>query len=387
MSEHNASSAEHFDIRRKNDQLLAKVKSAAERLSKYGRKHCANEIALVDFKRADRLSPECAELRLLIDEVDQFLRELGKASGNSESIDDYLWVCDTAIKWEHRLSDLFNFTRTVSLKKAPSNLLPPLAPGDALSESELKKRTESLSRVVYIYRARSSRRHVYNETLAIEDWHKAEVFLANDILDGTIDFSRRISSSSYWRLEKIWMAEVRELLAYLDWESDGAVLFDSNTELHYQKAWEDFNKRIRSTKSKATRSEFGEAKRYLEERYVTQEEGVYKLDYKKIHDRDDETIIERKSRKVQIEAAKWNKDRAWDNNKNWYDAEYYIKLFYENIISAVVDSDRESAAKVLQAFDYSMRGPHRIINAFEMALAIYFVRNDILPIDEFSGIS
>lgn len=364
-------------LKKEKSFLIEKVKKVSSDLSPTDRMACASELVLYDLKRLNSLSVSCERLKPLIDDVDKHLKGLEELSRNPSTVEDYLWICDTAIVWEHQLSELLNISRKIPLANAPSTLLPPLDPGDALSEKELDLRIDSLIKLVSAYRLRKEGASWNKQKLNEIDRRRAEIFLANDILDGTIDFAHRISSRSYPRLEKIWMSEVRELLAYLEWEARGADLFDPNTTQHYFRAWDDFAKRIKAFEFKVSPSDFGEAKRYLEAKYVTFENGCYKLK-ESLSKGDKYSIFHSKSQRVRQEKGRWDHNRFWDDQLNWRNAEKYIKQYYENIIPAVVDKDENCAKKVIQAFDYSMRGPYRIINAFEMALVIYFVGTDTL---------
>ena len=182
------------------------------------------------------------------------------------------------------------------------------------------------------------------------------------------------------------MAEIRQLLAYLGWESSGSILFDPHTEDHYLYAWEDFSKRLRSSANKVISDEFGEAKRYLEEKYVTLTDDGYRIDYKKIDKAGEYNIIKIKSDRILKVTGQRDHGRYWDHERNWYDAEIYVRMYYENIIPAVMTADEKSINAVIRAFDYSMKGgmesaykgAYRIINAFEMALAIYFLSTTAL---------
>ena len=352
----------------KNDRLIEQVKEAASKLTDEERLKFAVSLSLSDLNESYEEPIQFTHLKPLISAVDSHLRQLEALSSNPGSIENYLWICDTAVGWEHRLADLFNISKTTALVAAPSNLLPRLDPSTALTEQEIDSRVKSLARVVYSYRVRKG--NVYSDDQEL-DWHRAEVFLANDILDGTIDMARRVSSISYWRLEKIWMDEVLELAAYLDWEADGAITLDPKTESYYLNAWKNFRQRIMSPSLKASTTEFGEVKRYLEEHYISAVSATkYVLDYGKNPAND---IVRIKSNKVYYEVATWDTDRHWNNEKCWLDAERYTKLYYENIIPAVIEADETAADAVFQAFDYSLKGAHRIINTFEMAIAIYFL--------------
>ena len=364
-------------LKREKSSLIEKVKRVSSNLSPTDRMACASELVLYDLKRLDALSVSCERLKPLIDAVDKHLKGLEELSRNPSTVEDYLWICDTAIVWEHQLSELLNISRKVPLANAPSTLLPPLDPGDALSEKELDLRIDSLIKLVSAYRLRKEGPGWDKQSLDETDKRRAEIFLANDILDGTIDFAHRISSRSYSRLEKIWMSEVRDLLAYLECVAQGADLFDPNTMQHYFRACDDFAKRIKAFEFKAPTSDFGEAKRYLEAKYVKFENGHYKLK-ESLSKGDEYSIFHAKSQRIRQEKGKWDHDRFWDDKLNWHNAEKYIRQYYENIIPAVVDKYENCAREVIRAFDFSMRGPYRIINAFEMALVIYFVDKDTL---------
>ena len=375
-------------LKHEQANLLLRVKAAAE-LSPKDRGYYAGEPANPD--ELGTMLPKCITLqtlkiekdKTLSDDLIKFLDDLSKLSANPGSTENYLWICDTVISWENRLSAMLNISHTVPLSNPPADLLPRLARGNALSEDELDLRVTSLARVVYAYRIRKD--HRSDDDRKDEDWNKAEVFLALDILNGTINFAGRISSDSYPRLEKIWLAQVRELIAYLGWERNGGVIGDPHTSEHYVKAWTDLKMRLLEPTIKATVSEFGEAKRYLEKNYVIQVGTHYKIDHNKLNKAGYLNIIQIKSNRIREVAGQWDSDRNWDNDRNWFDAETYVKLYYENIIPAVM-GDTESAQKVIDAFDYSMksgtgsfyRGAHRIINVFEMALAIYFLSIETL---------
>lgn len=364
--------------------LIEKVKAAANELTEQEKLICADNLSSAHLVKSNVLSKECLKLKLLLDEIDSFLKTLEKLSFEPESIENYLWICDTAISWEHQLSDLLNISRTVPLADPSIYLLPPLDPVVALSEKELQNRVRKLAKVVSFYRKKKGEPAGNEDELKKIDLHRAEVFLANDILDGTIDFSRRISWRSFKRLESIWMAEIRELLGYLDWEASGAMLFDPNTQGHYINAWEDLRNRIISSDIKATSGEFGEVKRYLEYNYLAYTNNKYQFDPSKDMSK---IILNTKSLKIRTEAIKWDSDREWDNDKNWLDAEHYVKQYYENIIPAVMEESQEHVNAVIRAFDFSMKGPYRIINSFEMAIVIYYFSNKALSNVEFPDLS
>ena len=170
-------------LKREKSSLIEKVKRVSSNLSPTDRMACASELVLYDLKRLDALSVSCERLKPLIDAVDKHLKGLEELSRNPSTVEDYLWICDTAIVWEHQLSELLNISRKVPLANAPSTLLPPLDPGDALSEKELDLRIDSLIKLVSAYRLRKEGPGWDKQSLDETDKRRAEIFLANDILD------------------------------------------------------------------------------------------------------------------------------------------------------------------------------------------------------------
>ena len=95
---------------------------------------------------------QAVTLKPLLKGVDKFLKCLSEFSANPGTVENYIWICDTAVSFAYKLSNMLIVFRSVKLHNAPSNLLPRLAPGDALSESELDQRVTSLAKIVYAYR-------------------------------------------------------------------------------------------------------------------------------------------------------------------------------------------------------------------------------------------
>lgn len=370
------------ELKREKNVLTKKVKELSSKLSNNNKQDCANEIYLKEIKKIEHISTECAELIPIIDAVDKHLGRIVSLSSFPKTIDDYIWICDATKQWEYLLLKFLNISRKIPIKNAPSYLLPRLDIGDAFSEEELDLLVDKLSKIVFAYSLLKGERKLEDRKKIIgSDIRRAEIFLANDILDGTLNFAKRVCSSSFYRLEKIWMAEVRELLAYLKWLNSGEISSDPDTEAHYFEAWEDFKKRIIDFDYKVPTSTFGEVKQYLEDHYVSFLDGAYKLNKSKIENSSNNNILKIKSEKARVEVAKKDDSRYWDNDRNWIEVEKYVEQYYENIIPAVMNGDKKYVEAVIHAFDYSMNVPYRIINAFEMAIVIYFInKKDLINI-------
>jgi hypothetical protein len=361
-------------LRQEHDDLYKRVVEEAASLTRRGTVHCVAELAKGGTNGSSTLSPQCAHLKQLLDEVDAFLKHLSNLSANPETVENYLWLCDTAVRWEHVFSSKLNLPKSVPLSQPPVNLLPPLPPGDSLSKEELDTWVEKCAQVVWAYRSKRTRHYESTPEEMKWDWSQAEVFLASDILDGTLNFARRIGASSYWRLEQVGLFEVRQLLAYLDWEQSAGIFddrSDSDMNYHYLKACAHIREKLLAAHVKASSAEFGEAKRYLEEHYLV---GNNKLDYKKLEQSGKYNIIAIKANRIK------EMTKCEDEMKNWCAAETYVKMFYENIVPAVMTDKPNNIEAVLKAFHFSLSSEHsyHIINSFEMALAVYFLKADTI---------
>ena len=224
-----------------------------------------------------------------------------------------------------------------------------------LSEEELKGWIDTHTK--YSAQVRKSRlQPVDGEDIK----HYAEQALAFDILDGKINFARRLAPTSYYRLETVWLWEVKCVKAYLIWEDRQGGVDPTYEEKDYDNACEHIRKLL-ETQVKGTISEFQVPKSYLMAKYF----------------QSDGKIDEEKCKKLisdKIERIK-QKTNETDDKTNRENAIAYVKKFYENIIPAVEDDNPDNVLAVLNAFKFSKASEHRflVINSFEAALAIYFL--------------
>ena len=192
-----------------------------------------------------------------------------------------------------------------------------------------------------------------------DDERYAEQALADDILEGIINFARRIAPQSYKFLEEIWSNEVIQAKAHLLWEADQT----------YGDTWEQASEHLRGLlimQRKATKEEFQSPKAYLEDKYL-QPDG--KIDWKKA-----QPLVDKKADRIQE-----MKPDETNREKNKQNARIYIEMFYEHIIPGVLTDDSEHVLNVLKSFQHGAApAGHMIINAFEAALAIYFLNPEVI---------
>ncbi|MGA2402539.1 MAG: hypothetical protein ABSG91_12675 [Syntrophobacteraceae bacterium] len=198
------------------------------------------------------------------------------------------------------------------------------------------------------------------------DWHNGCAFLALKVLNGTI-FIHEIDPLSYRHFKQVWLRKIKEVIAYLIWLERQIRHKQGDSESDYFKACEHLRDVLLHS-NKLTRHDFKETKDYLERNYLTTD---WKLDESKIETKE---LIGTKACRI------WQITGRDDETSNWLHARIYTKMFYENIIPAVIEDDPEKTLSVLKAFQFSEAPENRfrIINCFELLLAVYFLNPSII---------
>ncbi len=157
------------------------------------------------------------------------------------------------------------------------------------------------------------------------------------------------------------------LRAYRIWEKRKDKSNPEDAESDYFQACDHIDGMLFNSHIKASRNDFKEVKKYIENRYLT----GGKTEYTKSNL---VTLVRIKAHRI------WEGTGETDEVNNWLLAEKYIKMFYENIIPAVMKKNcEEHILMVLKAFQFSKaHNCYHIINCFEKALAIYFLDQDII---------
>ncbi len=324
-------------------------------------------------------------------DVDDFLGQLQHATDTDINVDQYAWLSDVALKWQVAYSSILNVPNAVEIPPPPQHLKPPPR---RLTDKEVKGRVEvyaqrkSENRRLDRYRdmIRAMLREPSSKDDELADWHHGEVRLAVDVLDGTIDFVTQLGSDSYKRLEGIWISEATEVKAYFIWRDEGGGIGEDIATEKYLKACGQCCQRLCDISNKVPREEFDPVRAYLLANYIDSnktrssprkvpptliEEGLFTL--KKNNDAQ-ELIEKRAERYARIKGGE-----AEDHKQI---ARKYVELFYENIIPAVMDECQPSKDKIVEAFELSQSAERScpIMNCFEAAIAIYFLRVDHVPI-------
>lgn len=298
----------------------------------------------------------------LLKEIDLLLEKLNQLAKDTPSLTEYQWLVDALFRWQVLFASTLNIPKKIALPTPRRNLLPPLLESKALTEEEIKfliRRNDD-----YLTRLEQSKDSSLT-SFGINRRESASIFLAFDILEGKINLASRISSASYYRLEKIWVQDIKRLVAYFIWEGRKGGIDEELAKRDFINASNSIRSLLVNHEIKAQRAEFGEAKEYLEECFLGLD-GQLDLQKNQV-----KALITAKANKIQDETdcAKFD--------QNWELATAYVTLFYEHILPAVLDNEPESVRSILKAFQYSQYGEkgnsYHIINAFEAALVIYFV--------------
>lgn len=190
------------------------------------------------------------------------------------------------------------------------------------------------------------------------DWNRAKIYAASMVVDGKLDLARQLGSDTYYRLESVWLKDVKELKAYFLWRRTKRAAEDN-----YFSACNEIRRRLLVC-DKGSLHDFKEIQNYIQDLYLSN--GKVRPD----DNPNVEELIRRKSQRIWETTGGIHSDAM-----NWGAAERYTKMFYENIIPAIESKNIDHTLSVLNAFGLSKAAENRyaIISAFEAAIAIYFL--------------
>jgi hypothetical protein len=258
----------------------------------------------------------------------------------------------------------------------PPLVYPSPPEGRAFTEEEIEDRRDRLA--AHTLRCRVKELGVWvTEEEKAKDRYWAGVAFVADVIEGHENFPSRIGKSSYRRLEEMWLKEIKQYMAYIH----TLLTWDDLAGSHPQRDRQDYEeicKHLRElllTQTKGKKSEFEEPKSYIEERYLS----GGKLDLDKPEAR---KLVEKKAHRFSEKILE--SGGTPDDFTNWIDAETYTKMFYENIIPAILETDPKKAEEktltVLRALQFSetTKNRYHVVNCFEVALAIYFLDAQIV---------
>lgn len=304
-------------------------------------------------------------------QIEELLSEIGEVSARSRSLDEYRWAEGMLSAWQAVYSTVLNRPMPIPLERPKHVLvadLPPVRdPGRLYSEEEFRRQIDTIAGTIASTRISILGRCSSDQEMR-RDWSYAETYLAGEILDGKINLPKRIGRNLYGHLERIWIKYVKCLWAFFNWVNRGRPLYGFGDPSDYRGPCAHLQSLLVNARMKASVAEFEPIRSYLRDRYL---DSNGKVDLKKPHLR---ALVETKANRI------YGLTRDSDSLKNWLGAEAYVQLYYENIIDAVETADEERTLRVLKAFQFSKAPENgfRVINCFEVAIAIYFLDPDVI---------
>lgn len=303
--------------------------------------------------------------------AEKFFIKIEKFSNTELHLNEYTTLSKIAIQWQSIYASAFNTPIQIKLAKNNPNIIPNPFEYDVMTDDEIKNWVSMISSIRGHMRVRLTNRPSIKED-EIMDWRFAEAMFVSEVLDGRINFVKRIGKNGYLRMEKEWFKYVKCIHSYYKWEKREWELNSDSREKDYFEACEHFRGLLINQKIKASKIEFKGIAKYIAKKYLTEKGRLNKT-----------------SESVQI-ATGVKADRIagtirrYSDKKNWLLAEEYCEMYYENIIPAVMEKNetikREKILTILKAFQYSKNPKKRllIINCFEVAIAIYFLDSEII---------
>jgi hypothetical protein len=293
-------------------------------------------------------------------EVEKDIAALQDKAGNASSFEEYRRVSDAIIQWQSIYSSIFSAPKSIPIPPPKKEWKPDLLSYFTEKEIEdwIRRNAAFLSYANYAnngYKAED-----------LENWHSAEVLFAYEVLVGKTNFASRIGEKSFYHLQRVWLKDVKVLMAYYRWVGKKTVFTDHDVD--YFQACNDIRELLVNRDIKAGASEFDKVQAFLESRYLDE-------DQKLIDSSKDPTVYDLINQKANRIYAT---SRSPDTELNWISAEVYVKMFYENIIPAVVHKDVERTLRVLKAFQYSKTNKFMVIDCFEAILAIYYLDIEVI---------
>jgi hypothetical protein len=318
---------------------------------------------------------ERARVRKFIEEASGVLAEVERLSQES-SPESYRAIADTALKWQIVFSSFAKASRPVPLWSMPAKK--PRGEEEARKWFDERSYLQSTIRKMstLLRRSDQSIEGLLSMADSTEDEMEQDrittrLVFALEVLEGGIDLARDLGPTSYWRLEREWLSEVKRTKAHLMWESRAEKQTERghwNHEDYYFEVCRQLRAMLTARDRKAGAESFEFVREYIRDRYLDADGN---FDPGK---EESEKLLDAKASRIFKVGA--GQGAAVD----WRHASTYARMFYANVIPAVEGKDEERTLLVLKAFQYSKAIANRflITNCFEAAIAIYFLDAEVI---------
>ncbi len=238
--------------------------------------------------------------------INEFIEDVRVLSETVEYFDDYRWLSNIAVKWHSVFSTILEAPRLIKLSPPKAAWSP--RPSPNMTDESIDDFLNNYKQFALIAQQASN-----NEMDVERANQSAKILFASEVLEGKINFSR-ISSESYWRLEEIWVQQVKTLRAYFNWLESGSRFYDHNK--HFFEVTNYIRGKLVDKEIKARPSGFKETKNYIQSRYLD-ENGKLR-----------EVKAEELEKLIRAEASRIYEITGYtDEKKNWQLAETHIKPY------------------------------------------------------------
>lgn len=325
------------------------------------------------FKAGQDSNPHLAKFR-------DFVRWLRATATEVKYVDDYTWLAKALVHWHQTFTSVLEVPLHLEeedfdsvLQRPIEKLIPDPPHGLRNRPEKLENDVRQYSQLASLFR-RLERGSTEEEQYS--DWHQGEVILSCDVLEGKIDFVQKVGKEAFKHLEAVWLKEVIEVMAYFRYIDKNWKREEPNDhKANYFHACEYYRWRLIDSHNKYGWEYFDVVSAYLQEKLLDSD--------KKLHPWKSKGLIGRK-------AELYHNRKTFQNaEKDWQEAEKYVKAFYENIIPAVgwrgkggngvgtIDGIEAAKRRMVEAILWSegSDSPLSIMNAFEAAIAIYFLKD------------
>ena len=323
--------------------------------------------------------------KTLIHDIDDFIGKVTKLSLR-EKKQNYQWLERSAIEWQEIFSEVFtiprNFFSEFKLPQRPTEIISSRE-RQVIRYSQIKK--DIATHAYYIGQDRKlfsferkiaelkqNRNRIFGEFPSTpdeeqQDWLKARTYFASNVLSGKPDLVYQLNEESYKELEQVYLEDMKEIQAYHIWQQKGSPIAQN-----YLEACEQIRKRLLNKEIKTPEADFTELRLYLSKKYLTGPANSFPAT-----SYGSESVQQLKQNKAQrIWEVLLKTGAASSPESDWKKAVEHAALYYDNIVGAI-EGNKVCVKNVLKSFVEPWRS-YRVVNCFEAAIAIYFIKPELI---------
>jgi len=334
-------------------------------------------------RRMDLLRDNKAERDAFIGQVSDFIAK-ARDSVDLTNMANFYWLTDTVSTWQLLISGVLGVSKSFDVISPPKTFYNLGVQGDLINDESIRRTLNEISYYLSESRRGERRKRLLMDIFGIDirstpdesdrDWLHAEEYFAFDILRGELDLCTFAVPSVFSALSRVWLRDVVQLKAYDIWKDQKGRRYPSQlSEMQndYKEALQWFYKRA-SSANKCTHIA-GAANAligYLSSEYL--EDGSHRI---RKGGAMYNSLVRRKAHRC------WEMSGERDEGKNWRYAEYFVKMFYDNVFSAILaeaeSSRKEARQKMIEAIKMS-EDKATVVDCFEASIIVYFIDDIVI---------